>query len=365
MCESIQPSNPSSRYVIIPAYRPDERLLPLAIEVLEAGCRVIVVDDGGGEDYRHIFEALDPRVTVLVHPVNRGKGAAIKTALTHIQEITVGFDPEKPPMVGIMDADGQHLTADMIRVFEGAESHPDRLTLGVRKVGKEMPFFSRFGNGVTRTVFTLLTGAKVSDTQTGLRAFSVALIPRMLTVEGDRYEYEMGVLTRMAQSHVGFFEVPIATLYEDRQNSTSHFRLIRDSVRIYWNLLKFAGSSFVSFLVDYGCFNLLLYLILPLIPFPFGDGYDPLIANITARIISGSVNYYMNCRYVFGRKPTWKSAGKYVLLALVVLALNTGILYLLNLIPGVPVAVCKLLTEIVIFFGNYLIQKKVIFKNKK
>lgn len=357
-------SSTTKRYVVIPAYRPDTRLWTLATEVLDLGCALVVVDDGGGEDYKSIFDALDPRATVLCHPVNRGKGAAIKTALSHIREIATGFDPASPPMVGIMDADGQHLPSDMIRVFEGAEAHPDRLTLGVRKVGKEMPFFSRFGNGVTRTLFTLLTGAKVSDTQTGLRAFSVALIPQMLTVEGDRYEYEMGVLTRMAQSRVGFFEVPIATLYEDRQNSTSHFRLIRDSARIYWNLLKFAGSSFVSFLVDYGCFNLLLYLLLPLFSFPWGDGYDPLIANVTARIISGSVNYYLNCRYVFGRRPSFKSAGEYLLLALLVLAVNTGLLYLFNLIPGMPVAVCKLLTEICIFFGNYLVQKKIIFKKK-
>ena len=355
----------AKRYVIIPAYRPDERLWALATTVLDLGCALVVVDDGGGADYRHIFDALDPRATVLCHPVNRGKGAAIKTALARIQEMTAGFDPANPPMVGIMDADGQHLPSDMIRVFEGAESHPDRLTLGVRRIGKDMPFFSRFGNGITRMMFTLLTGAKVSDTQTGLRAFSVALIPQMLTVEGDRYEYEMGVLTRMAQSHVGFFEVPIATLYEDRQNSTSHFRLIRDSVRIYWNLLKFAGSSFVSFLIDYGLFNLLLYLLLPLIPFPFGEGYNPMIANVTARLVSGSLNYYLNCRYVFGRKPSWKSAGEYVLLALLILAINTGVLYLFNLIPGLPVPVCKLLTEICIFFGNYVVQKKIIFKKKK
>ena len=354
----------ASRYVVIPAYRPDERLWKLAVQVLDLGCAVVVVDDGGGADYKHVFDGLDPRCTVLCHPVNRGKGAAIKTALAHIQIVTEGYDPQNPPVVGIMDADGQHLPSDMIRVFEGAESHPDKLTLGVRKIGKEMPFFSRFGNGITRTLFTLFTGAKVSDTQTGLRAFSVALIPQMLTVEGDRYEYEMGVLTRMAHNHVGFFEVPIATLYEDRQNSTSHFRLIRDSARIYWNLFKFAGSSFVSFLVDYGLFNLLLYGILPLLSLPFGDGYDPLISNITARIVSGGVNYYLNCRYVFGRKPTLRSAGEYLLLALLVLAVNTGVLYLWNLIPGMPVAVCKLLTEICIFFGNYIIQKKIIFKKR-
>ena len=353
-----------SRYVIIPAYCPDERLLKLTLAVLDAGCHPIVVDDGSGESYRSVFERLDPRVTRLIHPVNRGKGAAIKTALAHVRDLTRSYDPANPPLVGIMDADGQHLTSDMMRVFEGASLHPDRLTLGVRRVGKDMPFRSRFGNGITRRVFHLLTGAKVSDTQTGLRAFSVALIPELMTVEGDRYEYEMAVLSRVAHRHIGFFEVPIATLYEDKQNSTSHFRVVRDSVRIYATLLKFAGSSFLSFLVDYGLFNLFVFL-LSLTSLPWVNTYDALAANIAARIVSGCVNYYLNCRYVFGRRPSLKTAGEYLLLALLVLAVNSGVLYLWRLIPGMPVAICKLLTEICMFCGNYLVQKKIIFKKKK
>jgi putative flippase GtrA len=196
-----------------------------------------------------------------------------------------------------------------------------------------------------------------------LRAFSVSLIPEMLAVEGDRYEYEMAVLTRMAHRHIGFHEVPIATLYEDRENSTSHFHVIRDSVRIYATLLKFAGSSLISFLVDYGLFNLFVFL-LSLVALPFVETYYLVIANVSARIFSGCVNYYLNCRYVFGRKPTWRSAGQYFLLALLVLAVNTGVLYLWNMIPGMPVAICKLLTEICVFFGNYVVQKKIIFKKK-
>ena len=350
-------------YVVIPAYRPDERLWRLTSEVLDAGCFPIVVDDGSGESYRPVFDGLDPRVTKLVHPVNRGKGAAIKTALTYVWELTQDYDPTCPPKVGIMDADGQHLTSDMMRVFQGADEHPDQLTLGVRRVGKEMPFRSRMGNSITRGVFRLLSGAKVSDTQTGLRAFSVALIPEMLSVEGDRYEYEMAVLSRIAHRRIGFHEVPIATLYEDKANSTSHFRVVRDSFRIYATLLKFTGSSFISFLVDYGLFNLFV-LLASVVALPWADTYDVLAANIAARVISGCCNYYLNCRYVFGRKPSWTTSGEYLLLALLVLAVNTGVLYLWNLIPGMPVAIGKLLTEICVFLGNYLVQRRIIFKKK-
>ena len=354
-----------SHAVIIPAYRPDTRLITLAEEVLSRGYRLIVIDDGSGEDYFPVFEGLDEQVTLLRHPVNRGKGAAIKTGLAYVleQNEKATENEEMIRYVGLMDADGQHLPADMERVLNAAEDFPQSLTLGVREVSGKMPFRSRFGNAITRFVFRLLTGTRVSDTQTGLRAFSVNLIPAMLNVEGDRYEYEMAVLACMAQHHIKFHEVPIATLYEDRQNSTSHFRAVRDSFRIYATLLKFAGSSFISFLVDYGLF-LLFSFLLGLSSIVWMADWGDLVANVLARIISGCVNYYLNCRFVFGRKPTAKTAGEYALLALLVLAVNSGVLYLWKLTP-LPITLCKLFAEICVFLGNYIVQKKIIFKKNK
>jgi putative flippase GtrA len=250
----------------------------------------------------------------------------------------------------------------MDRVMVAAEEHPTGLTLGVREVNKKMPLRSRIGNALTRGIFHLLTASKVSDTQTGLRAFSVELIPAMLQVEGDRYEYEMGVLAYVARNRLGFTEVPIATLYEDRRNSTSHFRVIRDSVLIYKGLFKFAGSSFFSFLVDYVLFIALVYLLR-------GRGSTEVvpvevIANILARFMSGTVNYLLNCRLVFRRKPSFKTAGEYALLAVTILGVNTGVLYLWKMTP-LPVPVCKLFTEICMFLANYLAQKKLVFRKKK
>ena len=350
--------------VIIPAYHPDERLVKLTAEVLSLGYGVVVIDDGSGPDYASVFEALDNRVVLLRHEKNRGKGAGIKTGLSYVQEENrkSSDEFEQIRFVCIMDADGQHLPADMERVMTTAEEHPHGLTLGVREVNKKMPFRSRLGNALTRNIFHLLTSSKVSDTQTGLRAFSVDLIPAMLQVEGNRYEYEMGVLAYVARNHLGFTEVPIATLYEDRQNSTSHFRIIRDSLLIYKGLFIFAGSSFFSFLVDYVLFLSLVFILrnhsdTEVVPVD-------VIANILARFVSGTVNYLLNCRVVFRRKPSFKTAGEYALLAVTMLAANTGVLYLWKLTP-LPISVCKLFTEICMFLANYLVQKKWIFKKKK
>ena len=350
--------------VIIPAYRPDTRLIRLTAEVLDLGYSVIVVNDGSGDAYELVFRALDPRVIRLRHEKNRGKGAGIKTGLSYVleQNQRTADEFDRIRLVGIKDADGQHLPADMERVMTEAEEHPVGLTLGVREVNKKMPLRSRFGNAVTRWLFHMLTKSKVSDTQTGLRVFPAELIPDLLLVEGERYEYEMGVLAFIARRRLGFTEVPIATLYEDKENSTSHFRVIRDSLLVYKGLFKFAGSSFFSFLVDYSLFIVLVYLL---------RGYSAtevvsytLIANVLARMVSGTVNYLLNCRYVFHSRPTLRTAGEYVLLAITILVANTAVLSLWELTP-LPITVCKLFTEVCMFLANYLVQKKLVFRKKK
>lgn len=350
---------PAVGYVVIPAYRPDHVLPPLTREICGLGYRVVIVDDGSGEAYREVFSALDPRVTLLTHDVNRGKGAALKTAFAYLRD-RMADEALEAVTVATADADGQHKVADLVRVIEAAATHSETLVLGTRVIDGQMPLRSRMGNGITRGVFRLLTGAKVSDTQTGLRAFDGDLLSFMLSVEGDRYEYEMNILSAVAKrfGRKGFFEVPIETVYRDGENSTSHFHPVRDSIRIYRHLLKFVGSSFISFLVDYGLFCLLSWLLGLWIP-----SAAVLTANVLARIVSATVNYNLNCRVVFEGKPTPKNALAYTLLCGFVLAVNSGVLYLWGLTPA-PVWLCKLLTEGCMFCVSYLLQKRIIFRKK-
>lgn len=228
--------------VIIPAYKPDETLIRIADQLWAYGCRMVVIDDGSGEEYQKIFDKVRDICVVLHHLENRGKGAAIKTALTYIKNELWDVGP-----IGIMDCDGQHLPKDMMRLLEFAGVHRKALVLGVRTVGAEMPLKSRLGNKITRMIFWLVSGVKVSDTQTGLRAFDAEMIPELLSVEGERYEYEMNVLMDFAKKRILIEEVPIRTIYRDEKNSNSHFRSFVDSVRIYKDILKFTfSSSFAS-----------------------------------------------------------------------------------------------------------------------
>lgn len=232
------------RTVIIPALNPDEGLREIVERNWELENQIILVDDGSDKKYERLFWELGEKCIVLHHEENRGKGEAIKTALKYIKE-----ELWECRVVGIMDADGQHLPDDMEKLLMKAAAEPMALIVGSRTIDRNVPWKSRMGNLITRRIFRMKTGVEVSDTQTGLRAFSTRLLDFMLDIEGERYEYEMNVLVTCAKANIPIIEVPIETIYHDKGNSCSHFRKVRDSVRIYRQLLKFSFVSFSGFLL--------------------------------------------------------------------------------------------------------------------
>ena len=184
--------------------------------------QIILVDDGSDKKYERLFWELGEKCIVLHHEENRGKGEAIKTALKYIKE-----ELWECRVVGIMDADGQHLPDDMEKLLMKAAAEPMALIVGSRTIDRNVPWKSRMGNLITRRIFRMKTGVEVSDTQTGLRAFSTRLLDFMLDIEGERYEYEMNVLVTCAKANIPIIEVPIETIYHDKGNSCSHFRKVK------------------------------------------------------------------------------------------------------------------------------------------
>lgn len=340
--------------VLIPAYQPGQGLITSTQRLLKAGYEIVVVDDGSDTPFVDIFAKLDKRVQLVTHKQNKGKGAALKTGYKYIRN---NFDNY---VVVTADADGQHDVRDIEKVAQAYGEHPGALLLGSREFGQtHVPLKSRLGNTITRKVFALITHVKVNDTQTGLRAFDESLTDFMLDVEGERFEYEMNVLLACSRAGVEILELPIQTIYE-AGNPTSHFNPITDSLAIYGQIAKFASSSLLSFVVDY-----LLFLTIMSLTKSWLLATSVLFANIVARIISASLNYTMNKRYVFHHEgSTVRSASSYAMLASGILVGNTLLLILLTNVFGVVAFVAKIVVEVVMFIVSYLVQKNLIFVTK-
>ena len=285
--------------VVIPSYNPDEKLAQTVLGLKNAGFRdIIVIDDGSSAETKKNFPEPGDGVTVLRHEVNRGKGAGLKTAFRYILE-------NRPDAAGCVtaDGDGQHRTEDIAACAKAMLSEKDRVILGARDFSlPHVPERSKKGNRITSRVFRLLFGMKITDTQTGLRAIPRKYLAPFIRVSGDRYEYETNMLLSMKRDSIPFSEVKIDTVYID-DNQTSHFRPVRDSIRIYGLILSFVLSSVISFLIDTGLFTLFNIFL-----FSWNE-YSYAISLVCARVISSSANYLINRRVYFKTEKKAPSCG--------------------------------------------------------
>lgn len=334
--------------ILIPAYEPSNRLINLIHQLMNlCDYEIVVVDDGSGSAYKSIFDTVARfGCTVLSHERNRGKGAALKTGFQYI------LKTGKTAGVVTADCDGQHLPKDIIRVAEAVRAHHETIVLGTRRFVGKVPFRSRFGNRVTRFIFSFASGTKLTDTQTGLRGFGVEMLPWLCGISGDRFEYEMNMLLEAVPAGFQFKEVDIDTVYLE-QNKSSHFHFLKDSFRVYWPIVKFSMSSLLSALLD--------VLLLILIQF-FTSNL--LLSVIGARICSAAFNYIANRRFVFSNAqdvPVVNSLAKYMILAIAVMLANYAIIYFYYGTLGLSLLLAKFLTETTLFLFSYWVQRKFVF----
>ena len=211
---------------IIPALNPDDKLIKLVDDLKKDFKDIIVVNDGS--ESKEIFDKLKG-VIVLTHDVNKGKGEALKTAYNYY----LNNLSKKYSGVISLDADGQHLPSDAIKMSELLVKE-DKFILGTRLFNtKSTPLRNKLGNRITSRVFKWLYQVYIKDTQTGLRAIPNRLIKPLMKVSGPRFEYELNVLIKLVKEKEEIVEYDIKTVYLKNSNKKSHFKVLRDSYQIY------------------------------------------------------------------------------------------------------------------------------------
>lgn len=331
--------------VLIPAYEPGEALPALTRALMDKGVPVVVVNDGSATGLEYFERIRAQGAVVLEHKENLGKGRALKTGLAWMAE--QGYEG-----VVTADADGQHSLEDILRVARALASGSRRLVLGIRDVSR-MPNRSRTGNCLTRTLFRLLYGIKLQDTQTGLRGIPLTGENRsgLLSLTGERYEYEMEMLIEAGELFpAGIQELEIETIYLEDSDTSSHFRPLADGARIYSVLFRhfprFFLSSILAFLVDYSLFNLLYYLLF----------HRSVPAAVLARVVSAGVNYTVNRKLVFG--SSYHLLG-YVKICLVILLAGSGLMYLLVDCLSLPAFLVKPLVDCGLYVLSFAAQNRM------
>ncbi len=209
--------------VVIPVYNQPGRLREVVCRCLEVCPRVLVVDDGSD---REVASSLaDLPVEVLRHEINRGKGAAIRTAARRLRE-------QGATHMITLDADGQHYPEDLPRLIEAIREHPKDLVIGVRDFADTaVPGSSRFGRAFGNFWVRLQTGTRIHDIQSGFRAYPIYLLER-LSCRSQGYAFEVEAVVLALWGGAKVHEVNVRVHYPPAEHRNSHFHKLRDNARL-------------------------------------------------------------------------------------------------------------------------------------
>lgn len=363
-------------YIIIPSLDPDEKLNKVVDGMFAAGFeKMVLVDDGSDEAHKAPFDrALEahPTIEKLVHPVNKGKGRALRDAFAYVAE----HHPECKGVITI-DGDGQHKPEDALKLAEGMEKEPDKVMIGGRDFSlSHVPKRSMMGNRITSWVFLVFYGIKLSDTQTGLRGIPAGCLKAFAEdVEGERFEYETNMLLYMHDQGIKFREIPIATVYIE-ENKSSHFNPLKDSWRIYKlifgksRILKQFISSVISTAVDLTLFSIFNKALEGAVASgSMSTAAQIFLAVGGARIISALLNYTINRNWVFrSNAAVGSSLARYAVVAVCQYFLSSGTLNLLVSLTGASGGfrtLLKAVVDVILFVLSYFVQKKFVFGSRR
>lgn len=189
---------------MIPAYREASQ-----VGAVVEGCRpypVIVVDDGSPDATASVAAAAGARV--YRHLVNRGAGAATATGLKAALQ-------NGHSVVVTLDADGQHLPAEIPRLVEPILAGEADFVIGSRLLDPTgMPLLRRAGNRVANLITWGLYGVRVTDSQSGFRAFSARVLQAM-PLEWGRYEFCSEMVAQIERAGFRRREVPVTAVYSE------------------------------------------------------------------------------------------------------------------------------------------------------
>ena len=229
--------------VIIPTYNNAGTLQDVLERTLAQGLPVALVDDGCTDNTREILAGFKD-VTVIAHPKNLGKGAALKTAFRWALENGYSY-------AVTIDSDGQHYPEDIPLLIK--EKGENTLVVGSRTT-RGANAGGSFANRFSNFWFTAYTGIRLTDTQTGFRLYPLRDLPSMKVV-GNRYEAELSLLLFSAWK--GLRLVPVQVRVSYPRDRVTHFRPFQDFMRI--TLVNIIGLPLAIF---YGWPRILLHKLL-------------------------------------------------------------------------------------------------------
>lgn len=191
--------------VLLPAYNEEVSIASMILLSLQYADEVIVIDDGSSDRTSEVSRLAG--ATVLSHTTNKGKGAALKTGFKYAQDYDI---------IVTIDADGQHNPSEIPDVIKPIMEDRADIVNGSRYIaGKDTttPTYRRVGQTVLDNATYLASGVKLTDTQSGFRAFSSKSV-EYFNFDPNGFGIESDMLIEASVNKLRIVEVEITVRYD-------------------------------------------------------------------------------------------------------------------------------------------------------
>lgn len=195
--------------IAMPAYNEGRAIGSVIKELKSKGfSNILVVDDGSIDNTVQVAQKAGAQV--LVHPINRGAGAATATCLEYAKRTNFKY-------IVLIDSDGQHSPKDIEKLLKQASKYD--VVIGSRMMNpKGMPFSRKFLNFGGSLATWFIFGLFVRDSQSGFKVFNRKAIEK-IRITYDRYEFCSEVIGEIKRNRLTHIEVPIKVIYTDHSLS--------------------------------------------------------------------------------------------------------------------------------------------------
>jgi glycosyltransferase involved in cell wall biosynthesis len=208
--------------VVIPVYNHEAAVVAVVNGILAQNLPCIVVDDGSSPKCAAVLDMLagarPNEITLIRHKFNRGKGAAVLSAMRYAAQN--GFSHAVQ-----IDADGQHRVADIARFIEHAAAHPKALIVGCPDYNGTAPLLRYGARYLTHLWVSINTlSRQIQDSMCGFRVYPLPPVIELVRRRklGERMNFDIEVLVRLYWAGLEIINLPTSVSYP--RDGSSHFR---------------------------------------------------------------------------------------------------------------------------------------------
>jgi glycosyltransferase involved in cell wall biosynthesis len=209
-------------WVVMPGYNEAKYLARALKKTLKYTKNIIYVDDGSQDESPEI--AKKHLQHVLIHEVNLGKGAALKTGCDY------AFENLGAKAVVLMDADDQHNPAEL-KDFQEWLDNGSKMVLGARSLFSSMPLIRKLGNAFVSGIVLVLFWRYIPDILSGYKAFTRETYEKIRWQSTD-YSVELEIASKIAKQRLDFSLVSIKTIYHDMDRGMSVIDVAKVFIKI-------------------------------------------------------------------------------------------------------------------------------------